>query len=51
MLELQNITATDRGITDLSFSPNPGEIVAIIGLNGAEKTTFFRLALGILRPR
>ena len=48
MLELRNVTAASRGITQLNFSVAAGEIVALIGRNGAGKTTLLRLALGLI---
>lgn len=39
------------GVSDLTFGVAAGEIVALIGLNGAGKTTVMRLALGMLRPQ
>ena len=50
MLELRNVSAANRGITQLNFSVAAGEIVALIGRNGAGKTTLLRLALGLVRP-
>ena len=50
MLELRNVSATNRGITQLNFSVAAGEIVALIGRNGAGKTTLLRLALGLIHP-
>lgn len=50
MLELRNVTVTNRGITRLNFSVATGEIVALIGRNGAGKTTLLRLALGLIHP-
>ena len=50
MLELRNVSAANRGITQLNFSVAAGEIVALIGRNGAGKTTLLRLALGLIRP-
>jgi len=37
-------------VNDLSFTVRPGEIVALIGSNGAGKSTVSRLANGLLRP-
>ncbi len=48
MLELRNVSAANRGITQLNFSVAAGEIVALIGRNGAGKTTLLRLALGLI---
>lgn len=50
MLELRNVSAANRGITQLNFSVAAGEIVALIGRNGAGKTTLLRLALGLIHP-
>lgn len=50
MLELHNVTVTNRGITRLNFSVAAGEIVALIGRNGAGKTTLLRLALDLIHP-
>ena len=50
MLELRNVSAANRGITQLNFSVAAGEIVALIGRNGASKTTLLRLALGLIHP-
>ncbi len=53
MLELDDVSRSFRGgagVRHLSLTVAPGEIVALVGLNGAGKTTFMRLALGMLRP-
>ena len=50
MLELHNVSAANRRITQLNFSVTAGEIVALIGRNGAGKTTLLRLALGLIHP-
>jgi len=39
------------GVAGLTFQVQPGEVVALIGLNGVGKTTLMRLALGMLRPQ
>ncbi|MDN5803410.1 MAG: ABC transporter ATP-binding protein [Microlunatus sp.] len=41
-----DVTAIDR----LDLHLDAGEVVALIGLNGAGKTTFMRLALAMIRP-
>jgi ATP-binding cassette, subfamily F, member 3 len=37
-------------LKDVSLSINPGERIALVGVNGAGKTTFFKILLGLLEP-
>ena len=37
-------------VADVSVNVSEGELIALIGNNGAGKTTFFNLAIGLLRP-
>lgn len=37
-------------LRDVSFEINPGEIVALIGTNGAGKSTFLKTISGLVRP-
>jgi ABC-2 type transport system ATP-binding protein len=39
-----------RGIQDVTFTVNEGEIFGFLGPNGAGKTTTIRLLMGLLRP-
>jgi ABC-2 type transport system ATP-binding protein len=39
-----------RGVLDLSFNVNEGEVFAFLGPNGAGKTTTIRQLMGLLRP-
>src|SRR5512137_1775216 len=39
-----------RGVHDLSFEVQPGEIFGLIGPNGAGKTTAFNLIAGFIHP-
>ena len=39
------------GVFDLDVELWAGKIVALVGLNGAGKTTMMRLLLGMLRPQ
>ncbi|HVS67117.1 MAG TPA: ABC transporter ATP-binding protein [Mycobacteriales bacterium] len=39
-----------RGITDVDLDLSRGEILAMVGANGAGKTTFMRLVLDFIRP-
>ena len=52
-LALRGITRDLRGrrvLDNLDLVVNPGECLALVGLNGAGKTTALRVALGMLRP-
>lgn len=54
MLAFENVTRMfdgGAGVTEVTFAVEPGEVVALIGLNGAGKTTVMRLSLGMLRPQ
>jgi branched-chain amino acid transport system ATP-binding protein len=54
MLEIKNIDVfygDVQVIWDVSFEVRPGEIVALIGANGAGKSTTLKTISGILRPR
>ena len=50
--EIQGLTrdyGKGRGVFDLSFSINQGEVFGFLGPNGAEKTTIRHL-MGLLKP-
>ena len=54
MLEIKNIDVfygDVQVIWDVSFEVKKGEIVALIGANGAGKSTILKTISGILRPR
>jgi len=54
VLEIKNINVSYgdvQVIWDVSFNVNRGEIVALIGANGAGKSTILRAISGILRPK
>jgi branched-chain amino acid transport system ATP-binding protein len=54
VLEIKNIDVSYgdvQVIWDVSFNVNRGEIVALIGANGAGKSTILRAISGILRPK
>jgi zinc transport system ATP-binding protein len=40
----------NEAVTDVSFSVNGGDYVALVGHNGSGKTTLVKLILGILKP-
>jgi branched-chain amino acid transport system ATP-binding protein len=53
MLKLQNITAGYNkipAIMDINFEINPGEIVSLIGANGAGKSTILKTISGLISP-
>ena len=52
-LEARNLTKSYRGkeaVADLSIGVSTGEIVGLLGPNGAEKTTTFYMIVGLIRP-
>ena len=54
MLSVYNINVwygAIHAIKDISFNVNEGEIVALIGANGAGKSTTLKTVSGLLRPR
>src|SRR5512139_2176426 len=54
MLEIQQIDVfygDVQVIWDVSFDVKQGEIVALIGANGAGKSTILKTVSGMLRPR
>ncbi|HZQ48183.1 MAG TPA: ATP-binding cassette domain-containing protein, partial [Verrucomicrobiae bacterium] len=53
-LEIKNLTVNYGAITALrgiSFDVKPGDIVTLIGANGAGKTTALRAISGLLKTR
>jgi ABC-2 type transport system ATP-binding protein len=44
------VFANGAGVFDLELRLMPGQIVALVGLNGAAKSTLMRVLLGMLRP-
>ena len=53
VLEITNLTGgyTQKAvIKDLSFQINRGEIVGLIGLNGAGKSTTIKHIMGLMEP-
>ena len=54
MLEIRNIGVfygDVQVIWDVSFEVKKGEVVALIGANGAGKSTTLKTISGIIRPR
>ena len=53
IIEVERLTkfyGKSRGIVDVSFSQEAGEIFGFIGPNGAGKSTTIRLLLSLIRP-
>ena len=53
MLELKNISkefGSKKAVNKLSFKVEKGEILGIVGRNGAGKSTTFRMILDIIKP-
>ncbi len=53
MLSVNNLSVGYKGllaIQDVSFEVNRGEVVSLIGSNGAGKTTMLKTILGLLKP-
>ncbi|MBT2765813.1 ABC transporter ATP-binding protein [Paenibacillus sp. ISL-20] len=53
MLTVQHLTKTfsnGRGIFDVSFSVEPGEVFGFLGPNGAGKSTTIRHIMGFMKP-
>lgn len=54
LCELQDVTCAYgpvRAVRDLSLTVSAGEVVALLGANGAGKSTTLRAISGLLRPR
>ena len=54
MLEIRNIDVFYGDVQvlwDVSFKVQPGEVVALIGANGAGKSTSLKTISGLIRPR
>ena len=53
IIEVSNITkeyGNKKGVFDVTFSVNKGEILGFLGPNGAGKTTTIRQLMGFIRP-
>lgn len=53
LLEVRNLVKNygrKRVVSNVSFDVSPGEIVGLLGANGAGKTTSFRMTMGMIRP-
>jgi ABC-2 type transport system ATP-binding protein len=48
--QLTKYYGTRRGVIELDFRVDPGEVFGFLGPNGAGKTTTIRLLLGFLKP-
>ena len=53
MLKVDNLSVhygMIQAVRDVSFEVNEGEVVSLIGANGAGKTTILRTLSGLVRP-
>ena len=53
VIEISNITkdyGKGRGVFDVSFSVEEGEVLGFLGPNGAGKTTTIRQLMGFIKP-
>ena len=53
MLKVENLSVSYgmiQAVKDINFEVNEGEIVSLIGANGAGKTTILRTISGLIRP-
>ncbi|HEM4802683.1 TPA: ATP-binding cassette domain-containing protein, partial [Streptococcus suis] len=53
MLEVKNLSVNYgviEAVKDVSFEVNEGEVVTLIGANGAGKTSILRTISGLVRP-
>lgn len=53
LLTLQDITASygdSRAVAKISLTVQPGELLALVGANGAGKSTFLRVIAGAHKP-
>ncbi len=53
MLDVQSLTlryGRTQAVTDLSLTVGPGEIVAVLGANGAGKSSLLKAILGTVKP-
>jgi len=55
MLEIRNASIGYKGgvvaVQDVSFNVKEGEVVALVGSNGAGKSTILRAISGLLKPQ
>lgn len=53
MIELQSLSAGYDGppvVRDISLTVNPGEVTALLGINGAGKSTIIKCLMGLIHP-
>jgi ABC-type multidrug transport system ATPase subunit len=53
LVEVSNVAKSFgafQAVSDVSFTVSPGEVVGLLGVNGAGKTTMMSMLLGLITP-
>ena len=47
---MSKVYRNGRGVRDVTFSVEPGQVVGLLGPNGSGKTTIMKVLTGLARP-